>query len=140
MKRPAADVMKRLACHKRPAANVASSRVSGSEVADTAPDWLVELDPTSQLYVCLVTAAKLVNGKDETRVSKNPTVARLTLAARNRIIGMRLAGAERQRIHETIRKSHGSSPCLQAVDASLAHHQADPAWDGTNSVAGGRPR
>ena len=61
--------MKRLACHKRPAANVASSRRSGSEVekvpervADTAPDWLVEPDPTAQLYVFLVTAAKLVNG------------------------------------------------------------------------------
>ena len=61
--------MKRLACHKRPAANVASSRVSGSEVADTAPDWLVEPDPTAQLYVFLVTAAKLVNGKDETQSS-----------------------------------------------------------------------
>ena len=68
MKRPAA-VMKRPACHKRPAANVASSRVSGSEVADTAPDWLVEPDPTAQLYVFLVTAAKLVNGKDETESS-----------------------------------------------------------------------
>ena len=68
MKRPAA-VMKRPACHKRPAANVASSRVSGSEVADTAPDWLVEPDPTAQLYVFLVTAAKLVIGKDETQSS-----------------------------------------------------------------------
>ena len=75
MKRPAA-VMKRPACHKRPAANVASSRRSGSEVekvpervADTAPDWLVEPDPTAQLYVFLVTAAKLVNGKDETQSS-----------------------------------------------------------------------
>ena len=71
MKRPAA-VMQRPACHKRPAANVASSRRSGSEVekvpervADTAPDWLVEPDPTAQLYVFLVTAAKLVNGKDK---------------------------------------------------------------------------
>ena len=76
----------------------------------------------------------------KTIMKKNTTFARLTPAARNRIIGMRLAGAERQRIRDTIRKSDGSSPCLQAVDAVLAHHQADPVWDGSNSVAGGRPR
>ena len=68
MKRPAAG-MKRPACHKRPAANVASSRVSGSEVADTAPDWIVAPVPTEQLYVFWVTAAKLVDGKDETQSS-----------------------------------------------------------------------
>ena len=70
MKRPAA-VMKRPACHKRPAANVASSRVSESEVADTAPDWLVEPDPTAQLYVFLVTAAKLVNGRRSASLTRS---------------------------------------------------------------------
>ena len=68
MKRPAA-VLKRPASHKRPAGNVASSRVSESGVFHTAPEWLVEPDPTAQLYVFLVTAAKLVNGKDETQSS-----------------------------------------------------------------------
>ena len=61
MKRPA-SCKRPAAVVKRPAANVASVP---ERVADAAPDWLVELDPTAQLYVFLVTAAKLVNGKDE---------------------------------------------------------------------------
>jgi hypothetical protein len=69
----------------------------------------------------------MVKTVKKTIMKKKPTFARLTPAARNRIIGMRLAGAERQRIRDTIRKSDGSSPCLQAVDAVLAHYQADPA-------------
>ena len=57
MKRLAAMMTRPAAMMKRPAA--------ANRVADTAPDWLVELDPTAQLYVFLVTAAKLVNGKDK---------------------------------------------------------------------------
>ena len=61
MTRPAAMMKRPAAMMKRPA--------SADRVADTAPDWLVEPDPTAQLYVFLVTAAKLVNGKDETERS-----------------------------------------------------------------------
>ena len=61
MTRPAAMMKRPAAMMKRPAA--------ADRVADTAPDWLVEPDPTAQLYVCLITAAQLVNGKDETESS-----------------------------------------------------------------------
>ena len=50
MKRPAAMMKRPAAMMKRPAA--------ADRVADTAPDWLVEPDPTAQLYVFWNTAAK----------------------------------------------------------------------------------
>ena len=40
--------------------------------------------------------------------------------------------------------NHADQSCkfsrARVVDAVLAHHEADPAWDGTNSVAGGWSR
>ena len=110
------------------------SRVLGVSPAGEAPNASNVATLVARVQPTMVKTVK------KTIMKKKPTFARLTPAARNRIIGMRLAGAERQRIRDTIRKSDGSSPCLQAVDAVLAHYQADPAWDGTNSVAGGRPR
>ena len=66
--------------------------------------------------------------------------ARLTPAARNRIIGMRMAGAPREEMRDKARKTDGSKPSLRAVDEVIAHYEEDPEWDGEDSCAGGRPR
>ena len=59
--------------------------------------------------------------------------------SRNRIIGMRIAGAPRQEMREKVRKTDGTMPCLKAVDNIISHFEEDPEWDGENSSAGGRP-
>ena len=41
---------------------------------------------------------------------------------------------------DTCREESNHWYAFGRLDAALAHHQADPSWDGTNSVAGGRPR
>jgi len=68
------------------------------------------------------------------------TFARLSPAARNRIIGMRIAGAPRDTIRKTIRKSDGSTASLRAIDGVWDKFQQTPDWEGTDSAAGGRPR
>ena len=66
--------------------------------------------------------------------------ARLTPAARNRIIGMRLAEVPRDMIRDKVRKTDGTKPLLRAVDGIIANFEADPDWHGSNSSAGGRRR
>ena len=59
--------------------------------------------------------------------------------SRNRIIGMRIAGAPRQEMREKVRKTDGAMSSLKAVDDLISHFEEDPDWDGENSSAGGRP-
>ena len=66
--------------------------------------------------------------------------ARLTPAARNRIIGMKMAGASRADMRNKVRKTDGQPPTLKSVDQILTHFAEDPEWDGENNSAGGRPR
>ena len=68
------------------------------------------------------------------------TFARFTPAARNRIIGMRLAGAGREKIRDTIRKTDGNKANIRAVDEVLSNYEQDPEYDGENVASGGRPR
>ena len=73
-------------------------------------------------------------------MTKQLTYSRLTPAMRNRIIGMRMAGASREDMRSKCRKSDGRKPSLTAVDGILAHFKEDPEWDGRDSCSGGRPR
>jgi hypothetical protein len=66
--------------------------------------------------------------------------ARLTPAMRNRIIGMKLAGATRDMMRKKSRKTDGTMPSLRAVGGVVGRFTADPDWDGEDSSAGGRPR
>ena len=82
------------------------------------------------------TVRKTISKRPSARVS----FERLTPAARNRIIGMSLAGAPRADMRDKVRKTDGRPPSLRAVDGILARFAADPQWDGSDSSAGGRPR
>lgn len=73
-------------------------------------------------------------------LSKVDKHARFSPAARNRIIGMRLAGAKREDIRDKIRKTDGSKGNLRAIDNVLEHFHEDPDWDCSDSASGGRPR
>ena len=73
-------------------------------------------------------------------MKQQQSYARLTPAARNRIIGMKMAGASRADMRNKVRKTDGQPPTLKSVDHILAHFAEDPEWDGENSSAGGRPR
>ena len=71
---------------------------------------------------------------------KKVSFARLAPAVRNRIIGMKMAGAVRGDMRDKCRKTDGTKPSLRAVDVVLANFEEDPEWDGRDSSAGGRPR
>jgi hypothetical protein len=68
------------------------------------------------------------------------TSARLSPAARNRIIGMSMVGASRPEMCANVRKTDGHPPTVRAVTAVVAHFKEDPEWDGSDSSSGGRPR
>ena len=73
-------------------------------------------------------------------VQSKMTFARFTPAARNRTIGIRLAGAERENIRNTILKSDGQKGNLRAIDQVLSNYEQDPDYDANNISSGGRPR
>ena len=70
--------------------------------------------------------------KSAMRRQTKPSFCRLTPAMRNRIIGMKLAGAARSDMCDQVRKTDGQPPTLKSVDTILAHFAADPDWDGEN--------
>ena len=73
-------------------------------------------------------------------LKKKVSFARLAPAMRNRITGMKMAGAFRGDMRDKCRKTDGTKPSLRAVDVVLANFEEDPEWDGRDSSAGGRPR
>ena len=66
--------------------------------------------------------------------------ARMDTFARGEISGMMKAGMTREDIVKLVKKKDGSSPCLRSVGNVMSKCKEDPAWRGTDSVAGGRPR
>ena len=54
--------------------------------------------------------------------------ARLTPAARNRIIGMALASAPKSEMRDKVRKTDGLPPSLRAIDDLLTIVRDDPEW------------
>ena len=66
--------------------------------------------------------------------------ARFTSFARGKIVGKAEEGASRNNIRKEVRKKDGKRASLKAIDQVLAHARQDPNWQGTDSVAGGRPQ
>ena len=65
---------------------------------------------------------------------------RFSSFARGKIAGKSEEGATEERIRDTVRKKDGTRASLRAIRAVVARARADPAWDGQDSRAGGRPR
>ena len=72
-------------------------------------------------------------GVRKTITKRRQSFARLTPAARNRIIGMSLADSPRDDMRDKVRKTDGTKPSMRAVDAIIAHFQEDPQWDGNEA-------
>ena len=68
------------------------------------------------------------------------SVARFTPFARGRIVGKAEEGASRRRIRKEVLKKDGQRATLQSIGGVLSHARADPAWQGRDSAAGGRPQ
>ena len=73
-------------------------------------------------------------------LKKLASVARLSVLAKGRTIGLREAGAARDEVVRNVLKSDGPSPTLKTIVEIYARYLADPEWDGEASRASDRPR
>ena len=68
------------------------------------------------------------------------SAARFNRFSRGGIVGQAEAGVPRDRIRRSALKQDGTPASLRAIDAVIAKARAEPAWEGLDSSAGGRPR
>ena len=67
-------------------------------------------------------------------------MARFTPFTRSRIVGKAEEGASRSKIRKEVRKKDGKMATPQSIHDVLEHARTDPAWQGRDSAAGGRPQ
>ena len=65
--------------------------------------------------------------------------SRFSSFARGKIVGKAEEGVTEERIRDTVRKKDGTRGSVRGIRAVVAKARADPAWDGQDSRAGGRP-
>ena len=68
------------------------------------------------------------------------STARFTPFARGRIVGKAEEGAARSKIRKEVRKKDGKMATHQSIAVVLERAKTDPAWQGKDSKAGGRPQ